>query len=998
MGIRTNFGGAWDALRGRERANPVVGASYDRLNRQWGVGDAWAKPTYGDYYPGSVSVYAAIKLRQEAIASVPCYVYKQTAEGLEQVDPSHPLQRLLLRVNNWWTRGDLWRATETYLGLWGSAYWALSREGSEITEIWPLRPDKMKILPDAKDYIKGFVYGSGTDKVAFAPDEIIWFRYFNPLDEYSGLSPIAPVRLSVDMGMDALKGNRFALANDASPGMIISVADTPTDDEVMSFYDRWEYRFRGPEKSRRPAILAEGMTASNLGFSPKDMMALESMRWSVEDVARVYNVPMPMLHDLSRATYANIMTARHSFWEDCIIPQLHFYEEELTEMLVPLYQEEGLVVRFDTSAVPALQEDEDGKAARRNIYLGAGVMTVNEVRADMGLEATENVISYPTLAAITAGVLTINEVRVGMGLTPVEWGDKPPATAPGSAPPAMSMAEGAASTRASPVEEPEDEPPEDPDERGNSPTVDDDWKRRGRAVEVAQKVKSEQLENSFRRELSTLLRKQANQFIREFEAEAETLGRVGPIHTNGSVAVAERQGIFRPVMWLPEFTALIRKHLTIGVLTGAETQIQEHNLGLAFDMTASPITGWIENRSRWWANNINDGTEKKLFKVLADGRKAGLGTDEIAKNLREFREFQTVTRSERVARTEMTVAQGQGALESFDQAEIPWKRWFAAIDGRERDSHREASGQVRRRGELFEVGSDKMEAPGQGSQARENVNCRCVLLPEEEEPKEEPREEREEVGDIGGVTAEVPQAEPLTVSNWVPEINKTRGITESARQAASNSVAQVAQSLKPALGKKMMRMWADPERRMTVVANGSKTLRGIHPETGKPFQAGGIYRRGYKQLGHDKTWVGERSAAWAAHHEVGHQLMNTLDISRIVEFLGKARAEKFLSEVQKVFYKVEHEGRRAVSTYSKSNSREFLAENFKYAITAPEHLKLVDPEMLRIMQKYWVSKTPAKYVGVPGQGGPNPGNWAWIERLFNQVRWGEAYRAMREVM
>ena len=954
MGIRTNIGTAWDALRGRERANPVTGANYDRLNRQWGVGDAWAKPTYGDYYPASVSVYAAIKLRQEAIASVPCYVYKQTAEGLEQVDPSHPLQRLLLRVNNWWTRGDLWRATETYLGLWGSAYWALSREGSEITEIWPLRPDKMKILPDAKDYIRGFVYGSGNDKVAFTPDEIIWFRYFNPLDEYSGLSPIAPVRLSVDMGMDALAGNRFALANDASPGMIISVADTPTDDEVMSFYDRWEYRFKGPEKSRRPAILAEGMTASNLGFSPKDMMALESMRWSVEDVARVYNVPMPMLHDLSRATYANIMTARHSFWEDCIIPQLHFYEEELTEMLVPLYQEEGLVVRFDTSDVPALQEDEDGKAARRNIYLGAGVMTVNEVRADMGLEATENVISYPTLAAITAGVLTINEVRVGMGLTPVEWGDKPPATAPGSAPPAMSMAEGAASTRASPVEEPEDEPPEDPDERGNSPTVDDDWKRRGRAVEVAQKVKSEQLENSFRRELSTLLRKQANQFIREFEAEAEMLGRGTVIgQLNGSVAVAERQGIFRPVAWLPEFTALIRKHLTIGVLTGAETQIQEHNLGLAFDMTASPITGWIENRSRWWANNINDGTEKKLFKVLADGRKAGLGTDEIAKNLREFREFQTVTRSERVARTEMTVAQGQGALESFDQAEIPWKRWFTAIDGRERDSHREASGQVRRTGELFEVGSDKMEAPGQGSQARENVNCRCVLLPEEEEPKEEPREEREEVGDVGGVTAEVPQGQ--TIDEWLPELARSPGVNPKAMLATQQALRQTARSLKPDIAQKMKTLFTDEGRRMSVVrANHQNLNRGKQ-------RASGVFSRLQ-----DRTWVAQKDAYWAAHHEFGHQL--TFD-KRMVEWFGKAKAQQFENEVEEIFWKVKNKGRLAITKYSTKNVREFMAENFKFAITNPDQLKAIDPEMLSIMRRYFLKPEAVPLETVPGYSG-----------------------------
>ena len=196
MGVRSNMGGAWDALRGRERANPVGGSLADKLSKSWGAGDTWAKTSYGNYYPQSVSVYAAIKLRQEAIARVPLYVYRQSADGLEQVDPQHPLQSVLNRVNRWWTRGDLWRATETYLSLWGSAYWAIVREGNEIKEIWPLRPDKMKIVPDAEEYIKGFVYGTSTDMRAFAPDEIVWFRYFNPLDEYSGLSPIAPVAMS----------------------------------------------------------------------------------------------------------------------------------------------------------------------------------------------------------------------------------------------------------------------------------------------------------------------------------------------------------------------------------------------------------------------------------------------------------------------------------------------------------------------------------------------------------------------------------------------------------------------------------------------------------------------------------------------------------------------------------------------------------------------------------------------------------------------------------
>jgi len=668
MGVRTNVSGAWDALRGRERANPVGGQLFEKLSKSWGIGDAWAKPSYGNYYPSSVSVYAAIKLRQEAIARVPLFVYRQTEDGLEKVASDHPLQTVLDRVNRWWTRGDLWRATETYLSLWGSAYWSVVREGNTITEIWPLRPDKVKILPDAKDYIKGFVYGTGQESRAFAPDEIIWFRYFNPLDELSGLSPIAPVALSVDMGVDALRTNRFALANDSTPGMIISVSDTPTDEEVLSFYERWESRFAGSKNSRRPAILGEGMTASNLGFSPKDMMALESMRWSNEDVARVFNVPTPMLHDLSRATYANIMTARKSFWEDCIGPQLAFYEEEITEMLLPLYGEEGLVVKFDTSGVQALQEDEDAKAARREKYVKANIMTINEVRGDMGLEN-------------------------------VEWGDKP--SAPAAPPPAFSISDATASTRSL------------------------DWEADGRAIDDSLRRQGKKLEEAMRRDVSELFRKQANSVIREFEKQTEGEER----GTNGAVAVRAAP-VLNVTEWIPQFTALARKHLTAGLLGGAEAQDNKFKLGISFDITAPVVKSWISTRTKFWAENVNSTSADTVLNLISKGRKEGQGPMEIAKKLRDWREFQTTARSERVARTEMTVAQGQGSLQAFKQADVPAKRWYTALDERVRDSHMEIHGHIRALSEQFQVGGDSMDGPGQGSDPAENINCRCVIIPE----------------------------------------------------------------------------------------------------------------------------------------------------------------------------------------------------------------------------------------------------------------------------
>ena len=356
--------------------------------------------------------------------------------------------------------------------------------------------------------------------------------------------------------------------------------------------------------------------------------------------------------------------------------QLAFYEEELTEMLLPLYGEEGLVVKFDTSGVQALQEDEDAKAARREKYVKANIMTINEVRADMGLEN-------------------------------VEWGDQPSAPAPAMPPPAFSITDTSASTRSL------------------------DWEADGRAIDDSLRRKGKKLEEAMRRDVSELFRKQANSIIREFEKQTEGEEERGA--TNGAAAVAVRAApVLNVTEWIPQFTALARKHLTAGLLGGAEAQNNKFKLGISFDITAPTVKSWISTRTKFWAEKVNSSSADTVLNLISKGRKEGQGPMEIAQKLREWRELQTTARSERVARTEMTVAQGEGSLQAFKQADVPGKRWWASLDERTRDTHGVdgAHGQVRKLSELFQVGSDSMDGPGQGSDPAENINCRCVVIPE----------------------------------------------------------------------------------------------------------------------------------------------------------------------------------------------------------------------------------------------------------------------------
>ncbi len=375
------------------RRSPTSGTSLSVLERSAPADDDWSPTDYATYFVTSVPVYAAVRLRADAVSRPSLRVYSQSVRDGEPrrqwVGPDHPAQRLLDSVNPHWTGGDLWRATETYLNLWGVSYWAVERDEVGVpNELWPLRPDRVRVVPGERDYIRGYVYtGLSGESVSFAPDEVVRLRYFNPLEEYAGLSPIAPVRLTLDMGRDALIGNRSGIANDSTPGIALESNETPSNATVEDLYDRWEDRLRGPNNRMRPFVLSPGMKVAQMSFSPKEMEYLSSLRWAVEDVARVFNVPKPLLHDLERATYSNIETARRMFWEACIVPELRFFEEALNERLLPMFGDASLFAEFDTSNIEALRESETERAKRLQIYVSGGIMTVDEARAELGLSA-----------------------------------------------------------------------------------------------------------------------------------------------------------------------------------------------------------------------------------------------------------------------------------------------------------------------------------------------------------------------------------------------------------------------------------------------------------------------------------------------------------------------------------------------------------------------------------------------------------------------------------
>ena len=351
------------------------------------TGGGWARPEYGRYMATSPSVYAAIKLRADALTRPPLRVYRTGESGGRRtpVETSHPAARLLDRVNPWHTRADLWRATETHLCLWGAAFWAIERDADGQPELWPLRPDRVAVIPDRQRYVRGFVYRGVAEPVAYTPDEIVWLRYFNPLEELAGLSPLAPARLSADMGHEGLRFNRHLLRNSARPDFLLLTNEEMNETELEEFYTRWEMRYRGSANANRPAVASEVRDVKTLGLSHRDIDFIQGLRWSLEEVSRTYGVPKLLLGDFERATYANVQASERMFWRNTVVPEVRFLEEQLNRMLLPRLGYPQLSVEFDLSTIEALQEDENNRVQRESALLDRGVLTINEVRRERNL-------------------------------------------------------------------------------------------------------------------------------------------------------------------------------------------------------------------------------------------------------------------------------------------------------------------------------------------------------------------------------------------------------------------------------------------------------------------------------------------------------------------------------------------------------------------------------------------------------------------------------------
>ncbi len=294
-----------------------------------------------------VAVFAAVKLLSEDVAKLPLHLYQGEPGGAKRRAYEHPTYRVLHDVANPEMTAMVWRETMTgHLLTWGNAYSELVRNASgQVIAAWPLRPDRMTVTRDeagARAY--DFVFADGST-VRLRASQVFHLPGFG-FDGLIGYSPIARARRALEVAMAAEEyGGRF-FANDARPGVVYSHPKTLSDTARANLRKSLEERHEGLSNAQRFALLEEGMSVTAVGIPPEDAQFLETRRFGIEEVARLYRLAPTKLSDYSRATFSNIEESNIDHVVSAMQPILVRWEQQIGKDVIgalPGYFAEHLV-------------------------------------------------------------------------------------------------------------------------------------------------------------------------------------------------------------------------------------------------------------------------------------------------------------------------------------------------------------------------------------------------------------------------------------------------------------------------------------------------------------------------------------------------------------------------------------------------------------------------------------------------------------------------------
>ena len=328
------------------------------------------------------TVYACVRVIAETIASLPLHVYEST-EGGSVKAMKHPLYRLIHDEPNPEMTSFIWRETMlTHLLLWGNSYSQVIRNGrGQVVGLYPLLPDYMEVDRDTKGKLTYKYTNSEGISTWLRPEDVLHIPGLG-FDGIIGYSPVAMEKNAIGLGISAEEyGSKF-FSNGARPSGILTHPNTVKDPAALRA--SWNAAYGGASNASRVAVLEEGMTFAPLSMPNNEAQFLETRRFQVEEICRIYRVPPHMVGDLSRATFSNIEHSSIDFAVHTIRPWLVRIEQAMNRALFPDREKAGspggrhFYVQFNLDGL--MRGDYKSRMEGYAIARQNGWMSANDIR------------------------------------------------------------------------------------------------------------------------------------------------------------------------------------------------------------------------------------------------------------------------------------------------------------------------------------------------------------------------------------------------------------------------------------------------------------------------------------------------------------------------------------------------------------------------------------------------------------------------------------------
>ena len=330
------------------------------------------------------AVYSCVRILAEAVAGLPLHLYKYTASGGKEKALSHPLYFLLHDEPNPEMSSFVFRETlMTHLLLWGNAYAQIIRNGKgEVIALYPLMPNRMSVDRDSSGALY-YTYTRYSDEAPTMNGMTVTLRSSDVLhipglgfDGLVGYSPIAMAKNAIGMAIACEEYGAKFFANGAAPGGVLEHPGTIKDPQKVR--DSWNAAYQGSSNSHRVAVLEEGMKYQPIGISPEQAQFLETRKFQINEIARIFRVPPHMVGDLEKSSFSNIEQQSLEFVKYTLDPWVIRWEQAISRALLRPDEKKLYFAKFNVDGL--LRGDY---VSRMNGYATArqnGWMSANDIR------------------------------------------------------------------------------------------------------------------------------------------------------------------------------------------------------------------------------------------------------------------------------------------------------------------------------------------------------------------------------------------------------------------------------------------------------------------------------------------------------------------------------------------------------------------------------------------------------------------------------------------